>query len=70
MFAGLDTEAYDRQYTDRMLMRRMLHYFGAYRRQAILTSLMIVLLAVMNAAPPFLVARRSSGSAGKIRRGR
>ncbi len=57
MFAGLDTEAYDRQYTDRTLMRRMLHYFGAYRRQAILTSVMIVLLAVMNAAPPFLVAQ-------------
>ncbi len=57
MFTGLDTEAYDRQYSDRMLMRRMLHYFGAYRRQAILTSLMIVLLAVMNAAPPFLVAQ-------------
>lgn len=57
MFAGLDTEAYDRQYDDRTLMRRMLQYFGSYRRQALLTSLMIIVLAIVNAAPPFLVAQ-------------
>ena len=57
MFSGLDTEAYDRQYNDRTLMRRMLHYFGAYKKEAIWTSLLIVLLALMNAAPPFLVAQ-------------
>lgn len=57
MFSGLDTEAYDRQYNDRTLMRRMLHYFGAYKKEAVWTSLLIVLLALMNAAPPFLVAQ-------------
>ena len=57
MFSGLDTEAYDRQYDDRTLMQRMLHYFGAYKKEAVWTSLLIVLLALMNAAPPFLVAQ-------------
>ena len=57
MFSGLDTEAYDRQYNDRTLMRRMLHYFGAYKKEAVWTSLLIVLLALMNATPPFLVAQ-------------
>ena len=36
MFAGLDTENYDRQYGDRELMGRMLSYFRAHRRTAFL----------------------------------
>ncbi|HYF66340.1 MAG TPA: ABC transporter ATP-binding protein [Herpetosiphonaceae bacterium] len=56
MFAGLDTEAYDRQYDDRTLVRRMLRYFAHYKRYAVWTSVMVIILALINAGPPFLVA--------------
>lgn len=56
MFSGLDTEAYDRQYDDRTLVRRMLGYFAHYKRYAIWTSVMVIILALINAGPPFLVA--------------
>jgi ATP-binding cassette subfamily B protein len=56
MFAGLDTEAYDRQYDDRALVRRMLRYFGRYKSYTISTSVMVLILALVNAGPPFLVA--------------
>jgi ATP-binding cassette subfamily B protein len=56
MFAGLDTEAYDRQYDDRALVRRMLRYFGRYKTYTLATTVMVLILALINAGPPFLVA--------------
>ncbi|XSG75592.1 ABC transporter ATP-binding protein [Herpetosiphon llansteffanensis] len=57
MFAGLDTENYDRQYGDRELMGRMLSYFRAHRRTALWTVLLICGLGLLNTVPPFLVAQ-------------
>ncbi|WP_110520503.1 ABC transporter ATP-binding protein [Herpetosiphon llansteffanensis] len=57
MFAGLDTENYDRQYGDRELMGRMLSYFRAHRRTALWTILLICGLGLLNTVPPFLVAQ-------------
>ncbi len=57
MFAGLDTENYDRQYGDRELMGRMLSYFRADRRTAFWTILLICGLGLLNTIPPFLVAQ-------------
>lgn len=56
MFSGLDTEAYDRQYDDRTLIRRMSHYFGAYRAQMIWVTVLICSVALINAGTPLLVA--------------
>lgn len=56
MFAGLDTEAYDRQYDDRTLIRRMSHYFAAHRSQMFWVTVLICSVALINAGTPLLVA--------------
>jgi ATP-binding cassette subfamily B protein len=55
-FGGLQAEPYDRQYSDRELVRRMAAYFGKHRRR--LTAIVLALLAVsgMNAAIPLIVS--------------
>jgi ABC-type multidrug transport system fused ATPase/permease subunit len=54
---GLDAEAYDREYTDRQLLSRILGYFRPRLRIMSIVAVMIVLNAVMDAAFPFLIAR-------------
>lgn len=56
MFAGLNAEAYDRSYSDRVLVARILRYFGAYRRRMILIALLTVAMAIFGAANPLLVS--------------
>lgn len=55
-FTGLDTEAYDRSYKDRELVRRMIGYFSTYRRQLIIASLAILAIGVGGAVIPILVS--------------
>jgi ATP-binding cassette, subfamily B, bacterial len=57
MFSGLNTEAYDRTYTDRELVRRVASYFGRDRRRMLWTLLTIVLLAIITAIQPLIVAQ-------------
>lgn len=57
IFFGLDTEAYDRAYSDRELIRRMLGYFAPHRRNVFIVALLITAIAVAGAAQPFVVAR-------------
>jgi len=40
---GLDTEAYDREYSDRDLLRRIVTYFRPYGRKMALVALMLTL---------------------------
>ncbi len=54
---GLDAEAYDRQYSDKDLVRRILNYFKPHRRKIIVIMIAIFLLALASAAFPILVAR-------------
>lgn len=54
---GLDAEAYDRQYSDKELIRRILSYFRPYRRKIIIIIVAVLLLAFAGAAFPLLVAR-------------
>ena len=54
---GLDGEAYDRQYTDKELIQRILDYFRPHWRKIIVISFSLLLLALTNAAFPLLVAR-------------
>ncbi len=54
---GLDAEAYDREYTDRQLLQRIIRYFRPHLPTMSLVATMIVLNALMDAAFPFLIAR-------------
>lgn len=57
-FAGLNTERYDRQYSDRQLIRRIAGYFRPYRWQLVLVTFLILLIASAGAATPVLVSRQ------------
>jgi ATP-binding cassette subfamily B protein len=57
IFYGLDTEAYDRSYTDQELIRRILSYFVPHRRRVLIVAALIAAIAVAGAAQPFVVAR-------------
>ena len=54
---GLDAEAYDRKYSDRELLKRIIRYFRRHRPTMALIAAMIVLNSLMDAAFPFLIAR-------------
>ena len=54
---GLDGEAYDRSYSDRQLVGRILGYFRPFLGMMIFVALMIFLNAVMDAALPVLISR-------------
>ena len=57
VFAGLDTEAYDRQYTDAELIKRIFSYFGPYRRRVLLVIFFVSLVALAGVGQPLIVAR-------------
>ena len=56
MFAGLDTESYDRSYSDRELVRRVGVYFARDRKRLLWSVVLIVALAVVTAIQPLVVA--------------
>jgi ATP-binding cassette, subfamily B, bacterial len=56
-FSALDTEGYDRQYTDRQLLRRMLAYFGPHKRRLAVVVILIITISLASAATPIIVAR-------------
>ncbi len=56
-FYGLNSEAYDRSYSDRELLTRILSYFRPYRWRMILVIVVVNLTALMGALNPILVAR-------------
>jgi ATP-binding cassette subfamily B protein len=57
VFYGLDTEAYDRQYTDRELLRRILGYFSPHRRRVLAIGFLVMAIALVGAAQPLIVSR-------------
>ncbi len=54
---GLDTEAYDRQYSERELLKRILGYFRPHGRTMILVAVMITLNSAAGTGGPILIAR-------------
>jgi len=56
-FAGLNDEKYDRQYSDRDLIRRILEYFKPQRTRLVWVIVLVVVLAGVGAALPVVVAR-------------
>jgi ATP-binding cassette subfamily B protein len=53
---GLDTEDYDREYGDRVLLKRIIDYFRPYTRQVILVAIMIALNSLAGTATPILIS--------------
>ena len=56
-FAGLNDEKYDRQYTDRVLVSRMINYFNTQIKRLVYASITIIFLAFIGAALPVVVSR-------------
>jgi ABC-type multidrug transport system fused ATPase/permease subunit len=54
---GLDTEAYDRNYSDRELLSRIIGYFRPYARQMSFVAIMIALGSIAGTGGPILIAR-------------
>jgi ATP-binding cassette subfamily B protein len=54
---GLDTEAYDRNYSDRELLGRIIGYFWPYARQMILVAIMIALGSMAGTGGPILISK-------------
>ncbi|MFV9503117.1 MAG: ABC transporter ATP-binding protein [Oscillochloridaceae bacterium umkhey_bin13] len=57
LFDGLDAEDYDRKYTDRTLVQRILGYFRPQSRKMLIAALMITGTAALDAIIPIFVAR-------------
>ena len=53
---GLETEVYDRSYSDRELLRRIIGYFRPYARQMMLVAVMISLNSLAGTGGPILIA--------------
>jgi ATP-binding cassette subfamily B protein len=54
---GLETESYDRNYSDRELVGRIVNYFRPYRRQMILVAAMVMLNSAAGTGGPILIAK-------------
>lgn len=55
-FGGLDTEPYDRQYSDRVLVVRILKYFQTQRKRLISIGFYLLVIALSGAGVPLLVS--------------
>ena len=62
---GLETEDYDRQYPDRELIGRILHYFAPHWRAMLLVVLVLVLSSLANAIAPVVASRAVDAVAGR-----
>jgi ATP-binding cassette, subfamily B, bacterial len=55
-FGGLNTEAYDRNYSDRALLARIFRYFSAFRKRLIWLTVVTLAMAIFGALNPLLVS--------------
>jgi ATP-binding cassette, subfamily B, bacterial len=61
---GLDAEAYDRTYSDRVLVRRIAEYFRPHTRTMALVAGMVALAALTETVIPFVISRGIDALAG------
>lgn len=54
---GLDAEAYDRQYGDRVLVNRIIGYFRPQARRMLMVSVAIVLTSLVNTGLPIFISK-------------
>jgi len=55
-FSGLDTEAYDREYGDRVLLRRIYQYLNPHKTRLVWISALLILVAISGASLPLIVS--------------
>jgi ATP-binding cassette, subfamily B, bacterial len=56
IMSGLEAEAYDREYSDKELVQRIIHYFRPHWRKVIVITFCVFLIAGLGAALPLIVA--------------
>ena len=56
-FRGLDAEAYDREYSDRVLIQRIYRYFKPHAKRVILAATITVVLSFLAIVPRIVTAR-------------
>lgn len=56
-FSSLDIEKYDRQYSDRQLIERMLDYFRPHLVRLVIVSVFILIISGTGAATPLIVSK-------------
>lgn len=56
MFMGLAAERYDRQYTDRQLVRRLFEYFAPFRKRLIGLALIVLAITLIGLLLPILIS--------------
>ncbi|MCB0036798.1 MAG: ABC transporter ATP-binding protein, partial [Anaerolineales bacterium] len=54
---GLDAEAYDRQYSDKALVKRISSYFRPYKRKVTIIVIATFFLALLGASLPVIISR-------------
>ena len=69
-FAGLDTESYDRQYSDRQLVNRLVDYFRPHLKSFIGLISMVLVMALSGAATPVLVSKGVDALGSSLTTGR
>jgi ATP-binding cassette subfamily B protein len=55
-FSGLDTEAYDREYSDQVLLRRIYQYLNPHKTRLVWISALLILVAISGASLPLIVS--------------
>lgn len=53
---GLEAEAYDRKYTDKELVRRIVRYFVPQQRKVVTITIAVFVMAAMGAALPLIIS--------------
>ena len=56
-FSGLASEGYDRQYSDRQLVKRIAGYFGPFRVRLAIVTALVLIIAGAGAATPVIVSQ-------------
>ena len=56
-FSGLGAENYDRQYSDRELLKRIVENFSPQRKRILSISALVTMVALISAATPIIISR-------------
>lgn len=56
MYVGLESEEYDREYPDKILLKRIFHYFSPYKRSMSIVILFLTISSFTSAFVPVLVS--------------
>ena len=68
---GIEAEKYDRAYSDRALVARILGYFTPHRRKVLVVAVCITLMAALGALVPIVIANSlNAGPPGRAFRQR